>query len=68
MSFKAIFVVYPADEELIFTQMKEMQRRVLYHGGTVEIRQVKMEKPRFGNDYYHEYTYRCDNMSQLIDY
>jgi hypothetical protein len=68
MSFKAIFVVYPADEELIFTQMKDMQRRVLYHGGTVGIRQVKMEKPRFGNDYYHEYTYRCDNMSQLIDY
>lgn len=67
MSFKAIFVIYPADPGETFDMMIAMERRVIYHGGTVEIKQVKMDKPRFGHDFYHEYTYRCDSMDQLID-
>lgn len=68
MSFKAIFVIYPADPEETFDMMRTMERRVIYHGGTVAIKQVKLSKPRFGHDFYHEYTFRCDNMSQIIDF
>lgn len=66
MCFVATFVIYPTDPKENFDMMDEMTQRVKKHGGTVSIQDIKMEKPRFGSEFYHEYVYRCETMDQLL--